>query len=386
MNKQNIPAPETVSERNYGIDLLKIVAMLFICMLHVCNQGGVVASSKTYPDNYNMVMFLKALTYGALDMYAIISGYVGYNKKFKLSRPLRIWIELICYTLLSTHLITVFSPEILPENAWFKSFFPVMTREYWYMTAYFGMVILMPFLNAAIQKASMKIMSVSLAGVLLFYCALPNIMDVSVFGLGGGYSTLWLCVLYLVGGYLAKLKKKPHPLLSFGMFILMVLFTWLLKLKEYPSAFDYTAPTVMLGAVFMVLTFSQIKIKPRPLQKIISFVVPSTLGIFIIHVHTFFWDNFLKNCLKNFAKEQTLLLGLRIFAAALFIFVVCGAVDVIRRGLFWYINTVLLPKLDKFLEKLFADKKPKESEKLPAEAPADTPPANNQDNNKGPSA
>lgn len=365
MNKENAPALTAASERNYGIDLLKIVAMMFICVLHVCNFGGLNFSAASNPYNYRLVMMLKSLTYGALNMYAIISGFVGYNKKFKLSRPLLIWLELIFYTLTSTLLITVFTPSILPENAWFKSIMPVMTREYWYMTAYFGMVVLMPVLNAAVQKASVKTLSFVTLGVLVFYCTIPTIMNVSVFNLGSGYSTIWLCVLYVIGGYLAKLKKKPHPLITLAVFIIMVLITWILKMKDI-SLLHYTSPTTVLAAISLVLTFSQIKIKHKIPQKIISFIVPSTLGIFIIHVHTFFWENFVKNCAKGYADKNVFYLAVMILLLAAWIFIVCGIVDVVRRGLFWLIHIKpLLQKLDKALEKLFAGKK--KTEEPPAE-------------------
>ena len=89
MNKENVPSLSAGGERNYGIDLLKIVAMMFVCILHVCNYGGVSSKSLTesFPDNHKLIIFLQALTYCAVDVYAMVSGYLGYNKKFKLSRP-----------------------------------------------------------------------------------------------------------------------------------------------------------------------------------------------------------------------------------------------------------------------------------------------------------
>lgn len=357
MMKEKSPALPVLNERNYGIDLLKIVAMMFICILHVCNYGGINVSMKTYPYNYGLVMFLKSLTYGALDMYAVISGYVGYNKKFKFSRPAMIWLELIFYTLTCTALITVFTPDILPENAWFKSVFPVMTREYWYMTAYFGMVVLMPVLNAAIQKASTKTLSLVVAGVFIFYCTLPTVMNVTPFNLNSGYSTIWLCVMYIIGGYIAKLKKKPHPLIALAVFSVSVILTWIFKLNDI-SLLNYTSPTVFLSAVSLVLAFSQIKIKRKVPQKIIGFVVPSTLGIFIIHVHTFMWENFVKNCAKPYAESNLFYLALMIFALSAAIFIVCGTVDILRRGLFKLFHIKpLLQKLDILFEKIFDKKK-----------------------------
>ena len=365
MNKENVPVLPGTQERAYGLDLLKIVTMMFICILHVCNKGGITSqiSLSTYPDNYRLVVFLKALTYGSVNIYSMISGYVGYNKKFKLSRPVMIWLELIFYTLSCTLLLSFIRPDLLPEGAWFKSIMPVMNREYWYMTAYFGMVVLMPFLNVIIQKSSMKTMSFVLLGVLVFYCTIPTIMDVSVFNLGSGYSTLWLCVMYITGGYLARIKKKPHPLISFALFILMVLLTWFLRLKDVSAILNYTSHTVVIGAAALVMTFAQIKINKKFLQKSVTFVANSTLGIFILHVHTLIWDTILPNCAKAYAKSNVFFLALMIIVLAAAIFVGCGIVDVLRRGLFWLLHIKpLLQKADKLLEKLFAGKEKEKAE------------------------
>ena len=81
MNKDNSPVLESASEHNYGIDLLKITAMMFICVLHVCTQGGLASSLSlsSSPDNYRMVFFLESLTFCAVNVYAMVSGYVGYK-------------------------------------------------------------------------------------------------------------------------------------------------------------------------------------------------------------------------------------------------------------------------------------------------------------------
>lgn len=372
MSNNDAPVLRSAPERNYGIDLLKIVAMLFVCILHVCNYGGISSKSLTenFPDNHKLIIFLQALTYCAVDVYAMVSGYLGYNKKFKLSRPVMIWLELVFYTVLGTLLTTIFFKDQLPENAWFKSLMPIMNKEYWYVSAYIGMVVLMPLLNVIIQKARTKTIGFVLGGVLVLYCALPTFLDVSAFGLGSGYSTLWLCVMYIAGGFFAKIKK-PHPLITSAIFVASVMLTWLLKLNDVSTVFKYTSPTVVITASALVLTFSQIKIKGKFAQKAVSFVAISTFGIYLIHVHAFFWDNFLKNIAKNYAKSNVFVLCIMILLYAAAIFVGALIIDVVRRGIFWVLHLKpLLQKLDKLLEKLFGDKKETLPESVPADGPA----------------
>ena len=41
-----------MKERNYGIDLLRIVAMFFICILHICGQAGAMLRVSGYTGSY----------------------------------------------------------------------------------------------------------------------------------------------------------------------------------------------------------------------------------------------------------------------------------------------------------------------------------------------
>lgn len=346
-------------ERNYGIDLLRLVTMMFICILHVCNKGGLTShiSQEIQPDHYRVVWFLEALTFGSVDIFSMISGYVGHDKKFKLSRPLYIWLELVFYTLIGTFLMTKLCPELLGENPWLRAAMPVMKTEYWYMTAYFGMVILSPFLNAALQKMSTRALGLTLLGVFAFYSLLPAVMDVSVFGLSSGYSVIWLCVMYLAGGFLARIKNPPHPLASFSAFLAFTLVTWLLRIKGASQFLKYTSPTVVAAAAALTLAFAGMKIRTRAAKAVIGFAAPSALGIFIIHVHNIIWEFKLKDAAVPFVSDGAWLMTLKALGMAAAIFFFCFAVDVVRRGIFRILFVKkLLAKLDAAAEKLFCGK------------------------------
>lgn len=70
-------------ERNYGIDMLRIVAMFMVIILHILGRGGILDSVKTFSPNYYIGWFMEIASFGAVNCYAIISGYVCYNKKNK---------------------------------------------------------------------------------------------------------------------------------------------------------------------------------------------------------------------------------------------------------------------------------------------------------------
>ena len=77
-------------ERNYGIELLRILAIVFVLMLHILGRGGVypytgsnIATSER-AANYAVAWTLETAAYGAVDLFALISGFVCAGSSFKL--------------------------------------------------------------------------------------------------------------------------------------------------------------------------------------------------------------------------------------------------------------------------------------------------------------
>ncbi len=344
--------------RNYGIELLRIVAMIFICVLHVCTRGGVTShlSASADPDKYRLAWFFEAVTFCCVDIFGMIAGFVGYKKGLRLRRPLELWLELVFYTVLCTLVIYLSAPDKMVENAWFKSVMPVMNGEYWYMTAFFGVLILSPFLNAAVQKMDLKILGISLSLVMLFFSVLPTVMDASVFGLSSGYSTLWLCIMYVSGGFIARIKK-PKPIFSAAAFVFFSVICWLLKINGLSSVLKYTSPVVVAAAASILMTFCEIDIKSSKARAVIGFISPSMIGIFILHVHTLIWDLLLKDAAVPFTEDSVFLMGAKILGVAAAIFIGCFAVDLVRRGLFYLLRVnPLLQRLERSVTEIFEKK------------------------------
>ena len=67
-------------EHHYGLDLLRIISMFMIVITHVLGKGGLRSSVAGVgeSDSYFVVTWvIQVLVYGAVNCYALISGYVG---------------------------------------------------------------------------------------------------------------------------------------------------------------------------------------------------------------------------------------------------------------------------------------------------------------------
>ena len=103
INTELNPTPH--SERNHGIELLRIFAMLLAAVLHILKKGGVITASEGNLAAYSTVWLLEAAAYCAVNCYALISGYVGYSdrpKPLRLARCIELWLQVVFYSVIIT--------------------------------------------------------------------------------------------------------------------------------------------------------------------------------------------------------------------------------------------------------------------------------------------
>lgn len=101
--------------RNYGIDLLKLFAMLGVVMLHVLGRGGVVSASISeglFSVKYLVLYWLYAFVYPAVNVFVLSTGYVMWNRKWRLSRLVELWIEVVFYSVISVLVVDLSCPKL----------------------------------------------------------------------------------------------------------------------------------------------------------------------------------------------------------------------------------------------------------------------------------
>ncbi len=194
-------------EKFFGIELLRILATFYIILLHVIGQGGVAAASGGGKGTYMASYLLLALAYPAVNCYALISGFVGCKSRFKLSRLLSLWLTVVFVNLAVWGAFRLLAPEMAASFSLEACLKPLLTNEYWYVTAYFGLSVLTPVLNAAAELPK-KTFAEMLIGLFACFVLLPKIADNDLFLTRSGYSTLWLVLLYLVGMFFLLPKKR----------------------------------------------------------------------------------------------------------------------------------------------------------------------------------
>ena len=81
------------TERNYGIDSLRLVLMFMVCVLHTLGQGGIIKESVRGTVGYGIYWLLEILCLYAVNGFAMISGYNATDKPVKYEKIVKMWFQ-----------------------------------------------------------------------------------------------------------------------------------------------------------------------------------------------------------------------------------------------------------------------------------------------------
>lgn len=352
-------------KRNYGIDFLRLLSMFMVVMLHVLGQGGVLGAAENGGVKYWIVWFLEIASYSAVNCFALISGYVMYRSNARLSKALNLWAQVAFYTIGAAVAVFILKPEVIGWGAVADAIFPVSRTHYWYISAYFGLLLLQPLLNLMISHAEKRMLGTILLTVFVFLAAFPTFLRSDPYLMGGGYSTIWLVVLYLTGAYIHKYEvtekmKKSAGWLIFGISLLAT-FGFTMGMEYLPEGISkvfhyallaYTSPTVVLMALGLLIALSKQSFG-KISAGIISWCAPAALGVYLIHTNKLVWKYLLKGFSVSFAGHHWAVMVLLIFATALAIYAVCILMEKLRIWLFQLVKLDrLCQKAEQWIEKL----------------------------------
>lgn len=355
INTELNPTPH--SERNHGIELLRIFAMLLAAVLHILKKGGVITASEGNLAAYSTVWLLEAAAYCAVNCYALISGYVGYSdrpKPLRLARCIELWLQVVFYSVIITTVYCIAGVGSVGVSDFADAFLPVTSKQYWYFTAYIGMFFFIPLLNALVRRLNRRALvslCIMLIAVFSLYDTFASFWKKDPLALVGGHSPLWLGVLYIFGAAMKKLRV-PESMSSKKALLIYAsaaVFTALFKitgdrlLRFVPGSLFVrdTSPTVLLCAAALLVAFARLK----PCRKLTEFAVlfaPAAFGVYLLHVSPLVFEHVIGNRFAFIGRLPFPLIPFAVLASAGDILAVGLTADKVRILLF---KALGVPKL-----------------------------------------
>lgn len=141
---------------------------------------------------YTTLWFGETFCFASVNCYALISGYVMYNHKATAGKLLNMWGQVFSISALTGLYFIIFKDANIPADKISDAFRPLTRSQYWYFTAYFGMYIIIPILNGAINWMEKELHKKVCVLIFIFFTIMPIAFKNDFFRTGNGSSTFWL--------------------------------------------------------------------------------------------------------------------------------------------------------------------------------------------------
>ena len=278
--------------------------MLMVCILHIGYQSGM--RFLDYDTEYAGRVISNAwmaLCIIAVNLYALLTGYLCINRRWNIQRYVELWITVCFYS------ITLFIPVILIGEQMLGIRSTLLhinpcTSGYWYFNAYTGLFVIIPFLNKGLNSLSQRDYRNLTILLLLIYsflgCWKPDHIAQN------GYNAIWLIILYVVGGYI-KLHRPTIPAwILIGLAMSGMLVNFSLEFNNSTIArnllWSYASIFTFMASFAVFLLSIKISIRSKRLTTFLKWAAPSAFGVYLIQCHPFIWQK-LANILKPLAKQ-----------------------------------------------------------------------------------
>lgn len=287
------------SNRNVSLDLLRIISMLMVLTLHYLGKGGLLYKSNVGEVNFIIFYILETLSIVAVNCYVLISGYFLVKSEFKPKKVLKLWIEVVFYSITVYILVVISGFRHFSIKEAILSCFPIITKQYWFITTYMALYILSPFINKLIYALTQVEYKKLLVTVLIIFCLFNILPSKMLLDNTGGCGIIWFICLYLIAGYIRLYIEEDKINIHKTKYIIIYCITAIITtvgilivkyISENLNCQDfsgkllvYNMPLILIESICLFLFFNSIEIKNKKLQNIILFIAPLTFSVYIIH-------------------------------------------------------------------------------------------------------
>lgn len=360
---------KNIKSRNQGIDLLRVVSMYMVIVLHILMHGGVLNHTEAFTWNYNVSWLLEVAFYCAVNCYALITGYIYYEINFRYDRIISLWFQAAFYSVSIMLISLILAPGVMSWKSIIGSFLPLCTNQYWYFTAYFGLFFFIPFLNHLMRALDKACTLKLIITMVILLTILPTFTLHDLFQVDGGYSMLWMMVVYIIGAAIKKydLFQQINKTKLLCLYAICIIIPWLSKILIEVVALQllgvvidgsffirYNSPFILFSGIFLFVLFLKIRLNSIRLQRSVQVLSATSFGVYLIHSSYFPWEFLLKDRFCLFAQFNVFVMLLCILATALAIYLICSIIDYLRGLLFRYLRiNQLSQRIEKILSIFF---------------------------------
>ena len=199
------------TERNINLDIIRSAAILFVLTVHFYDSSG-------FPDQTmsGLVDFFMLcgwlITHSCVPMFLILSGWLCIDKELSAKYYLGFLRIALIYLICSAACL-VFRGLYLDEALGLRYIFGSIVNFYacgyaWYVCLYFGLFLLIPFLNLIYKGLDSKTKKQALLCTIFALSILPSLLNQYIQLYSIWWTRLYPLCYYFLGAYLREYRPK----------------------------------------------------------------------------------------------------------------------------------------------------------------------------------
>lgn len=193
----------TEDKHKYGIDLLRIMAMLMIVAHHFSLHSGMSFDKGSMESLVLSVMALGGKT--GVNIFVLITGYFS-SGKIRKEKVGSLFGCATMYALPLTAIAVLTGSVAFSKKLLFKATFPLLFGEaYWFIVTYLELYILIPLINKVVQSIDEVTYKRYMIVFTCLLCLIPSVVGRFIQVNDFSYNSLvWFVYLYCLGVYLRR--------------------------------------------------------------------------------------------------------------------------------------------------------------------------------------
>ncbi len=321
--------------RDSNFELLRIISMFMIVVLHIGTHGlskYVDISNFLEGKNQFLYYFIRSMAIIAVSLYVLVSGYFLSKSTFKLKKLVSLFLEVSFFS------TVIYVASVLVGNVDFnigtfiKAVLSVFTGEYWFVTVYFALYALSPFLNKLLSNLNKKEHSYLLLTLFLISCVWQFIYKNQLVGVSNGYGLIYFIFLYFLAAYIQKYEFLLSDLkrnIYLSIYIIVALLNGYLvyQFGWDDQLFSYNSPFVLIMSYSLFQFFKKIKIQSPQ----INFASKYVFGIYLIHEHftirPVIWGKL--GIIEDIISSNGIVVIVKIIGYCVIVFISCWALSLV---------------------------------------------------------
>lgn len=317
---------KSVGLRDSNMELLRIIAMLLVCIVHANFRALPVP---TYEEVFTNVgssilrYFTGSVPIICVNLFVLLSGWYGI--KFKFCRLKEFLLQVLFFSILGAGIYYGIHPEGFSVKDIVGHILLTGQWDYWFVKSYLGLYLFAPVLNLFVEHCDKKQFQVFLICFYVFQTVYAFVFWNGAPYLQNGYSALSFMGLYLLARYIRlyplciwRLPKWCDMAIYGGIVICTTIISFVLLRHNLPTGnlFYYSSPLVIIAAIHFMLFFTKIQLQNR----VINWIASSAFAVYLLHSNVYFASTYYDNIILNWFNELSR--SSFLFHTATFIFVV----------------------------------------------------------------